>query len=101
MKEKKYLSAAIALSLMTAGSSVYAAEIADFGDEEVVVTASRMEEKVSEVPANVTVISGEEIRRQNVFSLRDALSKEVGIFALPKYPHFAYHGYKYHLWFLQ
>lgn len=83
MKEKKYLSAAIALSLMTAGSSVFAADIADFGDEEVVVTASRMEEKVSEVPANVTVISGEEIRRQNVFSLRDALSKEVGIFALP------------------
>ena len=83
MKEKKYLSTAIALALMTAGSSVYAAEIADFGDEEVVVTASRIEEKVSEVPANVTVISGEDIRRQNVFSLRDALSKEVGIYVSP------------------
>lgn len=83
MKEKKYLSAAIALAMMATGSSVFAADIADFGDEDVVVTANRMEEKVSEVPANVTVITGEEIRRQNVFSLRDALSREVGIYVSP------------------
>lgn len=81
--KRKELSMALALALISAGSSAYAADIVDFGDEDVIVTASRIEEKVSEVPANVTVITGEEIRKQNVFSLRDALAKEVGIYVAP------------------
>ncbi|MCR5177087.1 MAG: TonB-dependent receptor [Anaerovibrio sp.] len=81
--KRKELSIALALAIISAGSSVYAAEVVDFGDEDVVVTANRIEEKVMSVPANVTVITGEDIRKQNIFSLRDALAKEVGIYVSP------------------
>ncbi|WP_295920043.1 TonB-dependent receptor [uncultured Anaerovibrio sp.] len=79
MKEKKYLSAAIALAIMAAGSSVFAADIADFGDEEVVVTATRTEKKDVDVPASTEVITAQDIKEMGAKSAADALSKVNGL----------------------
>jgi iron complex outermembrane receptor protein len=47
--------------------------------EEVVVTATRYEEKVSEVPSNVSVISEEEINNSTAQNIPDLLRTEVGV----------------------
>ena len=47
--------------------------------EEVVVTATRYEEKVSDVPANVSVISEEEINNSTAQNIPDLLRTEVGV----------------------
>ncbi len=78
MKEKKYLSAAIALAIMAAGSSVFAADVADFGDEEVVVTATRTEKKEIDIPASTEVITAEQIKDMGAKNAADALSKVNG-----------------------
>ncbi|WP_051555433.1 TonB-dependent receptor plug domain-containing protein [Anaerovibrio lipolyticus] len=78
MKEKKYLSAAIALTIMAAGSSVFAADVADFGDEEVVVTATRTEKREIDIPASTEVITAEQIKDMGAKNAADALSKVNG-----------------------
>lgn len=47
--------------------------------EEVVVTATRYEEKVTDVPANVSVISEEDIKNSTAQNVPDLLRTEVGI----------------------
>jgi iron complex outermembrane receptor protein len=47
--------------------------------EEVVVTATRYEEKVSSVPANVTVITAEDIQNSTALSVPDILRTQVGV----------------------
>ena len=79
MKEKKYLSAAIALAIMATGSSVFAADIADFGDEEVVVTATRTQKKDVDVPASTEVVTAEKIKEMGAVSAVDVLKKLNGI----------------------
>lgn len=79
MKEKKYLSAAIALAIMAAGSSVYAADVADFGDEDVVVTATRTEKKDVDVAAATEVVTAEKIKEMGAASAMDVLKKINGI----------------------
>ncbi|MBO6245286.1 MAG: TonB-dependent receptor, partial [Anaerovibrio sp.] len=79
MKEKKYLSAAIALAIMAAGSSVFAADIADFGDEDVVVTATRTEKKDVDVPAGTEIVTAEKIKEMGATSAMDVLKKLNGI----------------------
>ena len=78
MKNKKYLSMALALAVMATSSSVLAAEVADFGDEDVVVTATRTEKRESDVPASTEVITAEQIREMGAKSVADALSKTNG-----------------------
>lgn len=46
---------------------------------EVVVTATKTESKISEVPTRVTVITAEQIRQQDAKDLSDVLRKEAGI----------------------
>lgn len=79
MKEKKYLSAAIALAIMAAGSSVFAADVADFGDEDVVVTATRTEKKDVDVAAATEVVTAEKIKEMGAASAMDVLKKINGI----------------------
>ncbi|ORT99156.1 TonB-dependent receptor [Anaerovibrio sp. JC8] len=79
MKKSKYLSMAIALAVMTASSSVFAAEVADFGDEDVVVTATRTEKKDVDVPASTEVITAQQIEEMGAKSAADALSKVNGL----------------------
>ncbi len=47
--------------------------------DEVVVTASRYEEKLANVPANVTVINEERIRNSNAKNITDILRSEGGV----------------------
>jgi len=44
-----------------------------------VVTATKTESKISEVPTRVTVITAEQIRQQDAKDLSDVLRKEAGI----------------------
>ena len=47
--------------------------------DEVVVTATRQEEKISSVPANVTVVSETDIKNSTAHDIPDLLRKEVGV----------------------
>jgi iron complex outermembrane receptor protein len=47
--------------------------------EEVVVTATRQEEKISSVPANVTVINETDIKNSSAFDVPDLLRTQVGV----------------------
>ncbi len=50
---------------------------------ETTVTATRISEPVNKVPANVTVITAKELEKRHVFSLREALEREAGIYVSP------------------
>jgi iron complex outermembrane receptor protein len=47
--------------------------------EEVVVTATRQEEKISSVPANVTVINETDIKNSTAYDVPDLLRSQVGV----------------------
>lgn len=79
MKNKRLLSTAVALAVMAASSGVYAAEIADFGDEDVVVTATRTEKKDVDVAAGTEVVTAEAIKEMGAASAMDVLKKLNGI----------------------
>ena len=50
---------------------------------ETIVTATRISEPLMKVPANVTVITSKELEKRHVFSLREALAREAGIYISP------------------
>ena len=97
--KKKCLTLAVICSL--AGTSqVYAAEKSRAADSaavsteslstegghdlgETTVTATRITEPVNKVPANVTVITAKDLEKRHVFSLREALEREAGIYVSP------------------
>ena len=64
MKNEKYLSMALALAVMATSSSVLAADVADFGDEDVVVTATRTEKHELDIPASTEVITFEQMKER-------------------------------------
>ena len=101
--KKKCLTLAVVCSLAGA-SHAYAAEKSDAADAaiaatadtneslssggghdlgETTVTATRIAEPVNKVPANVTVITAKELEKRHVFSLREALEREAGIYVSP------------------
>jgi iron complex outermembrane receptor protein len=47
--------------------------------EEVVVTATRQEEKISSVPANVTVVTETDIKNSTAYDIPDLLRSQVGV----------------------
>ncbi|WP_290656851.1 TonB-dependent receptor [Anaerovibrio sp.] len=79
MKNKKYLSMALALAVMATSSSVLAADVADFGDEDVVVTATRTEKKDVDIAAGTEVVTAEKIKEMGVYSAQDVLKNLNGI----------------------
>lgn len=90
--DKKLLTAAVVLSALT--GQVYAAEtehtemaadeeLPTYSLGEVVVTATRKKDRINEVPANITVITAKELEKRNVFSIREALTREAGIYISP------------------
>jgi len=48
--------------------------------EEVVVTATRQEEKISSVPANVTVVTEKDIKNSTAYDIPDLLRSQVGVY---------------------
>jgi len=67
------------LILMFATTPVIAAEDETVKIDEVVVTATRYEEKLTSVPANVTIISESDIKRSTAQNIPDILRTSAGI----------------------
>ena len=70
----------VLLAGLLAGVSAHAQKVPDIVADEVVVTATRFEEKVSELPVNVQVIDAAQIRASGARSLPELLSQQVGIY---------------------
>lgn len=83
--KRKLLSLALvcvlACSLIIAPGAVAADQTAPAGRlEEMVVTATRSSKKIDEAPASVTVITREDLEKQNVRTVDEALRNEVGVY---------------------
>ena len=72
------------LATMIGPLAATAAEVTNKMDE-VVVTASRVEEKVAELTSNITVINQDDIKQSSALNLGDLLSEQ-GIGHIQKYP---------------
>jgi len=69
----------IAVLLALAASAIVRAEDVTLTLDEVVVTATRIEERQSEVPASVTVITSAEIESRGVKTVADAIEVAAGV----------------------
>ena len=73
------LAAGLVLVYCTVGAAPTLAD-EPYSLEEVVVTASRIESPLGEAPANVTVITAEQIRETGAQTLVDVFDREPGVF---------------------
>lgn len=72
---------AIAIAMGFSSTTVFADDSTDATKlDPIVVTASKSEEKVSQVPARITVISKEEIEKNPALNLSDILQKDASIY---------------------
>jgi iron complex outermembrane receptor protein len=69
----------VLLAGLLAGASAHAQKNPDLVADEVVVTASRFEEKPGDQPVGVTVITGKEIRNSGETSLPRLLARQPGV----------------------
>ncbi len=74
MPQPSRLGYAIALALLPAGAT-----LAQTINETMVVTASGFEQKVTDAPASITVITREDLEQKRVASIADALSDVEGV----------------------
>lgn len=65
--------------LPLAAAAASAEEIPTYSGEEIVVTASRFEQRASQAPVNVTIITQEDIRRSAAKTLPELLAEQAGI----------------------
>ena len=82
-REQKSLALALMVGLVLSSlnfTSVAAEEDPSFDLDQVVVTATRTEKKVRDVPAAVEVITREEMDKQNIKRVSDALSTVSGVY---------------------
>ncbi len=82
MGERKWMVAAVAFMIMGICAPCLADEAAPDATamEEIVVTATKTEKKVEEAPGSVTVIDGEDLKKQNIETADDALRILSGVF---------------------
>ena len=71
----------LVLAMVAGTSMAYAAPQYDLG--EVIVTATRLEEKTQHVPASVNVVTAEEMKKRPVQNLADALAHTPGVYRSP------------------
>ncbi|CAD5106406.1 TonB-dependent receptor domain-containing protein [Zestomonas carbonaria] len=77
---KKFLLSPLSAScLAAAAGSLQAAELAPIELQDLVVSASGFEQKITDAPASISVISGEELKQKRVASLADALADVEGV----------------------
>ncbi|MEN6413605.1 MAG: TonB-dependent receptor [Veillonellales bacterium] len=83
-RKRKNLQAAIILSLILSSSTVftvaYAEEAPAYDLDTVVVTATKIAQPVKDVPASVTVITAEELKKMNVTTVDQALVRAAGVY---------------------
>ncbi|HWR40452.1 MAG TPA: TonB-dependent receptor [Patescibacteria group bacterium] len=72
------------LMLSTAGMASAAAEEQVFDLDQVVVTATKTEKKVKEVPSAVEIITGEQLEKRNIKRISDALTAIPGVVVMSK-----------------
>lgn len=72
MKLRAILLGCVAAAAFPAAAQDTATVVREEGD--ILVTARRVEERLQDVPIAISVMTGEEIRRQGMFSLRDVAS---------------------------
>ncbi len=72
----KYISGSLPTAFILTGS-LYAQDVL----EPVIVTANRIEEPLDEITASVTLLSAEELQKEGIVSLQDALNKAPGVFS--------------------
>ncbi len=65
--------------LAVSSSLVFASELLLFSEEELVVTASRHEQKISEAPSAITVITAEDIHQSGATNIPDVLRMVPGL----------------------
>ncbi len=72
---------AIAIAMGFSSTTVFADDSTDATQlDPIVVTASKSEEKVSQVPARITVISKEDIEKNPISNLSDVLQQDASIY---------------------
>uniref|UniRef100_B0SYB5 TonB-dependent receptor n=1 Tax=Caulobacter sp. (strain K31) TaxID=366602 RepID=B0SYB5_CAUSK len=81
MRSISVLALVAALPALTSPSLVLAAETADAANavDQVVVTAGRADDKLSEVPVSMTIIDAGALRRQQAVVVSDLLSRTPGV----------------------
>lgn len=86
VSKKLAMALTIGLSLSYAECSVYAAEQApSFDLDQIVITATRSEEKLKDVPASVSVITAEDMEKSGANNAADVLKKVTGLFVVDLY----------------
>lgn len=75
----KKIAVTLAAGIFICGSQVFAAEDTVFQFDQMVVTAERVSQKVSNIPANVTLITAKELQNKGARTLADALTGISGI----------------------
>ncbi|SHI79494.1 TonB-dependent receptor [Propionispora hippei] len=65
------------------GKATESDQIPEYTFDDFIVTATRVAKRLKDVPANVTVITAEDLKKRNIFSLREALQNEVGLYVKP------------------
>ncbi len=75
---KTMLKSAIALTALTAAPA-FAAEVENEGVEEIVVTARRVNESLSDVPASITVLSGDTLEKTGAKTAADFVQLTPGV----------------------
>ncbi len=68
-----------AMVLVVSSNLVFASELILFSEEEMVVTASRHEQKISEAPSAITVITAEDIHQSGATNIPDILRMVPGL----------------------
>lgn len=71
----------LVLAMVAGTSMAYAAPQYDLG--EVIVTATRLEEKTQHVPASVNVVTADEMKKRPVQNLADTLARTTGVYRSP------------------
>lgn len=79
MSKGLLMTALITGSVMWGGTSVFAEELQEFSLDQMVVTATRTEKKIIDVPASVEVITAKDIEKSGAAYVDDALKKVTGI----------------------
>ena len=75
MSKGLLMTALITGSVMWGGTSVFAEELQEYTLDQMVVTATRTEKKIIDVPASVEVITAKDIEKSGAAYVDDALKK--------------------------
>lgn len=71
--------AALAMAAIPSVALAQDAPTADAGDDEIVVTARKREERLQDVPISVTAVSGETLENQQINSVREVAAITPGL----------------------